>query len=440
MKKLDILKDPNPILREETLEVVSFDGQTQELIDNMIYTMRVSDGIGLAAPQVGERKKIIVAEYETPEKSEEDFKLSVIINPKVEYTSEEQVFTAEGCLSFPGKELYVKRPKGIRVRAVDRWGKEFVIEDEGLLARVLQHEIDHLNGVLMVDHIKTLSTVFIGNGSLGLPILERLTDDPQFNLSAVFTTIDRPAGRNGEYRSTEIAKLGQELGQKVVKTGDINSEQTIKEIKKLAPDLIVLADFNQIIKKDLINLPKYGVLNIHPSLLPKYRGPSPIVSAMLAGEKQTGVSIIKLNEKVDAGDVLSQIQLPVKAHDTATSLKIRLAEYGAALLAETVPYYIADEIRPLKQIEEQATYTKKFGKSDGKITTEKTDIEIDRMVRALNPWPGVYAEKKGKKIFITKSHLNKEKKLIIDAVKPEGKREMSYKEYLAGNDELTFGN
>ncbi len=440
MKKREILKDPNPILRAEAEEVAVFDGEIQELIDDMVYTMRNADGIGLAAPQVGVSKKIIVAEYETPEKSEEDFPLSVVINPKVELFSEDEEFMVEGCLSFPGKELYIKRPKKVKVTALDRWGKEYTLEDEKLLARVLQHEIDHLNGVLMIDHIKVVKTLFIGNGSLGLPALERMTTDPQFELIGVYTTEDRPAGRSGDLQPTLVAQLTAKLSQTIYKVADINSKDVIDQIKQLNPELIVLADFSQIISKELIDLPKYGILNIHPSLLPKYRGPSPVVSAVLNGDKKTGVSIIKLSDKIDAGDVLSQLEIKIRPRETAEQLKNRLAEFGADLLAETVPYYLADEIHPIKQIEEKASVTKKFSKLDGKITDNEAPEQIDRMVRALNPWPGVYTEINGKKVFITKAHINKEKKLVIDALKPEGKREMTYKDYLAGNISLTVGS
>lgn len=445
MKKLEILKDPNPRLRIEAADVSSFDGETQELIDDMIYTMRSADGIGLAAPQVGEGKKIIVAEYETPisdepsrEKPEDNFPLCVIVNPKVEDLSEDEEFMIEGCLSFPGKELYIKRPKKVKVSALDRWGKEYLIEDEKLLSRVLQHEIDHLNGVLMIDHIKTVKTLFVGNGSLGLPALEKIIDDPQFKLLAVFTSADQPAGRSGKLQPTQVAARVAKLNQKIFKVEDINSKESIEKIKLLDPELIILADFSQIISKELIDLPKHGILNIHPSLLPKYRGPSPVVSAILAGDKKTGVSIIKLSEKVDAGDILSQLEIKIRPRETAEQLKLRLSEYSADLLAETVPYYLAGEIHPIIQKAEKASNTKKFSKLDGKITGNESPEQIDRMIRALNPWPGAYIEISGKKIFITKAHLSKEKKLVIDAVKPEGKREMAYKEYMAGNQPLTL--
>jgi len=440
MKKLQIFTDPNPILREETEKVSTFDGEFQELVDDMIYTMRSADGIGLAAPQIGIRKKIIIVEYTTTEKNEDEFPLKVVVNPEIEISSDDQEFMVEGCLSFPGKELYVRRPKKVIIKALDRWGKEYTIEDEKLLARVLQHEIDHLNGVLMIDHIKTLKTIFIGNGSLGIPALEKMADDPQFKIISVYTSNDQPAGRKGELKVTEVAEAAKKLQIPTSKIYDINSNEAIDNIKKLKPEIIILSDFSQILSMKLIDLPKYGVLNIHPSLLPKYRGPSPIVSAILAGEKKTGVTIIKLNEKIDAGDILSQLEIKIHPREAAERLKSRLAEFGADLLAETVPYYIAGEIQPIVQKDEKSSITKKFIKSDGEILGDETPEQIDRMVRALNPWPGVYAIQNGKRIFLTRTHLDNDKKLVIEKLKPEGKKEMGYKDFLAGNAKLTIGS
>jgi len=436
MKKLDILTDPNPILREKAQPVNSFDGTTQELIDDMIYTMRLSDGVGLAAPQVGELKQIIVGEFESEEEKENTFPLTIVVNPKIKNFSEEQIFMLEGCLSFPGKELYIKRPKVIEIDAQDRWGKPINLKSDNLLSRVLQHEIDHLQGILMIDHIKMVRTVFIGNGTLGVPALERISNDPQFKLLAAVTSAPCPAGRKKELQQTAILTAANQLGIKTILVDTII--EGMGKIKALKPELIILADFAEKISKEIIELPKYGVLNIHPSLLPKYRGPSPIASAILAGEKKTGVSIIKINQKIDAGDILAQIEIKIKGRETAEGLKSRLAMLGAELLAEVVPYYLADEIVPIHQKEEKATITKIFRKSDGMLKGDESPEEVDRMVRVLSPWPGVYLEIGGKKIFITRVHLDKEKNLIIDRVKPESKREMAYKEFLAGNRPLTF--
>ncbi len=432
MKKLEILTDPNPILREVAKDVTSFDGEFQELIDNMIYTMRNSDGIGLAAPQVGELKNIIVAEFEVDDDSSDKFPLSVVVNPKIENISEEKLMMMEGCLSFPGKEMFIKRPKKIKIRGLDRWGKSLAFECDNLLSRVLQHENDHLNGVLMIDYIKPIKTIFVGNGSLGVPAIERMKFDPQFNLIAVVCSINKSKTSKGNFYQTEIEKISEKLKIPQIKVSDINNERSLSLIKKYQPELIIVADYNQILSEGLIKIPKFGILNIHPSLLPKYRGPSPIVSAVLAGEKKTGVSIIKINNKIDAGEILSQIEVRIKKNDTSKNLKKSLAIIGAALLTETVPYLIAGEIVPVVQNEKYATTTKRFQKSDGKISGKESKEMIDRMVRAFYPWPGVYQEIKGKKVFITKTHIDKSEELFIDMVKPEGKKEMSYKDFLNG--------
>ncbi|PIP50714.1 hypothetical protein CO019_00485 [Candidatus Berkelbacteria bacterium CG_4_9_14_0_2_um_filter_42_30] len=439
MKKLEILTDPNPILREKAQPVDFFDGTTQELIDDMIYTMRQADGVGLAAPQVGELKQIIVGEFESKDEPDNAFPLTVIVNPRIKDLSEDKIYMLEGCLSFLGKELYIKRPKKIEIEASDRWGKPINLKCNNLLSRVVQHETDHLNGVLMIDHIKTIKTLFVGNGTLGVPILQRLADDPQFKLFATITALDQPAGRGNESGETAIATQAKQLGVKTFKIHDINDKNTQQQIKNLGPEIIILADFSQIISKEIIEIPKYGVLNIHPSLLPKYRGPSPIVSAILAGEKKTGVSIIKLDQKIDAGSILAQVEVRIKNRETALQLKDRLAEIAADLLAETVPYYLARELSPVCQKEELASYTKLIKKEDGQLSGRESPEVVERMVRAFTPWPGAYQILDGRRIFIARAHLDKEKNLVIDRVKPAGKREMTYQEFMAGNKErLTF--
>lgn len=440
MKKRKILTDPNPILRQETQEVQIFDGELQELIDDMIFTMRDADGIGLAAPQIGELRKILVVEYENQNDKENSFPLSVLINPKIDEISKEEEFMAEGCLSFPGKELYIKRPSVVNITACDRWGNSISFKARGLFSRALQHEIDHINGVLMVDHVKELKTIFIGNGNLGLPTLDMLTSNPQYKLEAVFTSNDQLVGRKKIIAETEVAKKAKEIGAKIYKIETIKSPDVVKKIRNINPDIMILADYREIVPENIFEIPRLGVLNIHPSILPKYRGPSPVVSTILNGDKTTGVSIIKIDQGVDTGNVLAQIETKIRSRETAISLKKRLAEIGADLLAELIPYYIAGEISPIKQKDDFSSGTIKLSKDQGKLSGRESSIVIDRIVRALNPWPGVYLVKDNKRIYLTKSHLDKNRKLVIDKIKPEGKKEMNYQDYLRGNkEELTLG-
>lgn len=439
MKKRQILTDPNPVLREETQLVESFDGEFQELVDDLIFTMRDADGIGLAAPQIGELKKIIVVEYDNEDDKDNSFPLTVIINPKLESLSEDQEFMVEGCLSFPGKELYIKRPGQIAISGCDRWGKPIAIKADKLYSRALQHEVDHVDGILMVDHIKPVKTLFIGNGSLGVPTVSMMEQSPQFDLVAVITSIDQPKGRKKVMTETPIAEISNKMNLNTIKVDSIKDKKVIKDIADLHPDMIVLTDYGEIISKEIIDIPKHGILNIHPSLLPKYRGSSPVVSAILNGEKKTGVSVIRIDEKVDTGDVLAQIVTKIKSRETAPKLKKRLSEIGADLLAELTPYYLSGEISPIKQKQNDFPITKKLSKDQGRLSGSEDTITVDRMVRALNPWPGVYKIVNGKRIYITSAHIDKNKKIIIDKVKPEGRNEMKYNDYLCGyKEELTL--
>ena len=438
MRKREIFTDPNPILRKETLKVESFDGELQSLIDDMIFTMKDADGIGLAAPQIGESKKIIVVGYDN-KNDESSFPLTVLVNPEIISESKERQFMVEGCLSFPGKELYIKRPEKITVSAFDRWGKSVVIEADNLFSRALQHEIDHINGILMVDQIKSVKTIFIGNGSLGIPTLKMLTSNPQFELQAVYTSRDQISGRKKLLLETPIAEEAANLGLNVTKIDSVKNFKVKDAIEELCPDLIILADYREIIPESIFKIPKLGVLNIHPSVLPKYRGPSPVVSAILNGEKKTGVTIIKINDQIDSGDILAQIETKIKSREDANILKKRLSEIAADLLAELIPYYLAGEISPIKQNDNLASDTPRLTKDQGKLSGNEDSKTVDRMVRALNPWPGVYIIKNNKRINITKVHLTRDNKLIIDLVKPEGKNEMKYTDYLNGyHNELTF--
>ena len=178
--KLEIRKTDDPILRQPTEEVASFDIDLEKTIDDMIETMRIDNGIGLAAPQIGTSQKIIVCEFSGDEEAKVPaIPLTVICNPRITASSKENCRMVEGCLSFPGMEILVERPKTITIEGFDRYGKEIKISAEGLYARVLQHENDHLNSILLIDHIKELKTIFIGTGSLGVPALEALSVDPQ---------------------------------------------------------------------------------------------------------------------------------------------------------------------------------------------------------------------------------------------------------------------
>ncbi|MDO8435818.1 MAG: methionyl-tRNA formyltransferase, partial [bacterium] len=203
------------------------------------------------------------------------------------------------------------------------------------------------------------------------------------------------------------------------------------EILKFKPDLIILAAYGQILPKEILDIPKYGSINVHPSLLPRWRGPSPIQSAILANDQKTGVSIIKMTEKVDKGPILGQKEIGLTGKETYLDLHNRLGEMGSNLLIEIIQKWIKDEIKPEPQDDSKAVYSKIIKKEDGKIDWEKPAEEIERKIRALNPWPGTYTIQQGKILKILKVEISNGK-LIIKEIQPEGKKPMSFEDFLRG--------
>lgn len=436
--KREIKKTDDPILRQPTDEVTDFNLDLQKTIDDMIETMRSENGIGLAAPQIGVSQKILVCEYAGHEEAKlAGFPLTVICNPKIVKSSKEQCRMVEGCLSFPGLDIIVKRPKKVTVVGQDRYGKEIKIEADGLYGRVLQHENDHLNSTLLIDHIREIKTVFIGTGSLGVPTLETLAVDPQYKIELVITSDFEATSR--EIKENLIAKMAKKYSLPILKTKNINSPEVVERIKKLKPEVGIMADFGQIIKPAVLEIPKYGIVNIHPSLLPKHRGPSPIQQTILDGDKITGVSLILTGEKMDAGDLISQAKVKLTGTETSTILKNYLADLGASLVLNSLPYYLSEDLKPEPQKENKATYNRLFTKEDGLVDEKTPAIEVERKIRAFDAWPKVYTIKNNKRIQITAAHFDPEGTLIIDRVKPESKSEMTYDDYLRGHhSELTF--
>jgi len=201
-------------------------------------------------------------------------------------------------------------------------------------------------------------------------------------------------------------------------------------------DLGIIAYYGKIIPKAVLELPKYGFLNAHPSLLPRWRGPSPIQAAILAGDKTTGVTIHMATEEPDAGPILAQKEIPIEPEDTCFSLTGKLANEGAALLIPTIEKWLLGKIAPKEQDHSKATFTRLIKKEDGLIDWTKGAEYIERMVRAYNQWPGTFIKMKNGKILKIKKAavINGALKLLI--VQPEGKKEMAYDAFVRGHREI----
>lgn len=406
--------------------------------------MRSSNGIGLAAPQIGLNKQIVVLELEAEPSEEnevvyEPFPLTVLCNPEIVHFTREKCKMVEGCLSFPGMELVVERPKGVTVKAQDRYGQPIEIKAGKLFGRVTQHEIDHLNSTLLIDHLKEIKVVFFAGGDFSLKALEYLHKDRQYDIVGVVTTPQVSKVRGKSVDRNQVKKLARALKLKTIEVDNLKEESIVDEIKKLKADIGVVVDFGLIIPEKVIDIFKYKIVNIHPSLLPRYRGPAPIQNTILNGDRYAGMTLMQINTKMDAGPIISQYKVKLRGKETMTILKDYLADLGATILLDTLPYYISGEMLPKEQKESRVSYTKMITKADGEVKPGDNPIEIERKVRALNPWPGVYTHLGDLRVAILAAHLDKEKQLVIDRVKPAGKNEMSYQDFKNGyGKELTF--
>jgi len=276
---------------------------------------------------------------------------------------------------------------------------------------------------------KEIKIIFLGTPKFGAIILEGLIKSGHKPF-LVITEPDKPVGRKQVVTPPSVKVLAEKYNIPVVQPAKI-SEYAL-EIERLNPSLIIIASFGQIIPKKILEIPKYGCLNVHPSLLPKYRGPSPIQFAILEGEEKTGVTIMRISEKLDTGPILSQQEIELDQKETFESLHDKLAEAGTRLLIETLPRLFAGKLPPLLQDETKATYTKILKKEDGKIDWKKPTREIERQVRALNPWPGTYTLYKGKRLKILKAEAPGSK-LLIKEVQLEGKKPTTFEDFLKGH-------
>lgn len=208
------------------------------------------------------------------------------------------------------------------------------------------------------------------------------------------------------------------------------------ELKNIGADVFIVAAYNKIISEDVINIPKFKTIGVHPSLLPKYRGPSPIQTAILNGDKETGVGLFLIDKEIDHGSILASAKCKISEKDNYETLEKKLAELGTKLLTENLPEYLSGKIKPVEQKHEKASFTKKFSTEDGKVDLEKDPPElIFNKTRALNPDPGVFTIIKTrsgeKRVKLLEAEL-KDGKLELFRVQPEGKKPMSYKDFQNG--------
>ena len=247
-------------------------------------------------------------------------------------------------------------------------------------------------------------TVFMGSPEFALPALRALAG-AGYDLRLVVTQPDRRAGRGGRVRAPAAKVEAERLGIPVFQPRSLRDPEAVAEIAAVEPDLIVVAAYGRILPPDLLDLPRHPVVNVHPSLLPRWRGPSPVAAAILTGDRETGVSIMQLVPEMDAGPVLAARSFPIAPTDTTASLEARLAEEGAELLVEALPAWLDGELQAVPQDESLVTVCPLLEKDDGHLGAGMTAREAERAVRAYDPWPGAFVTWNGDRLGIWRAHV-----------------------------------
>jgi methionyl-tRNA formyltransferase len=244
-----------------------------------------------------------------------------------------------------------------------------------------------------------MSIVFVGTPAFAVPALRRLHADGH-EISAVVTQPDRPAGRGRRTTPPPVKLAAAELGLPVWQPATLRDADVLGQVAALKPEVIVAVAYGQILRREVLDLPPRGVVNVHPSLLPRWRGASPIAAAIIAGDEETGVTIMLMDPGMDTGPILAQEAAPVSPADTTGSLTERLSHLGADLLSRTLRRWLAGEIEPQPQDDSSATVTRLIRKEDGAIDWTLPAADIWRRVRAYNPWPGAYTALDGESLHI----------------------------------------
>jgi methionyl-tRNA formyltransferase len=241
--------------------------------------------------------------------------------------------------------------------------------------------------------------VFMGVPEFAVPVLVRLVHS-EHQVIAVYTRLDKPSGRGRGISESPVKHIAEEMGLEVRQVESFKKADDVVDLAGLKPDIIVVASFGIILPQSVLDISPCSCLNLHPSLLPLYRGPTPIPAAILAGDDVTGTSIMLIDKNIDSGPILAQRKVPIEPSDTTQSLTEKLAHSSADLLMETLPGWLSCSIKPRTQRHEDATYTKMINKNDGALDWQLPAIELWRRVRAYYPWPVAFTSWNDKGIRI----------------------------------------
>jgi methionyl-tRNA formyltransferase len=248
------------------------------------------------------------------------------------------------------------------------------------------------------------SVIFMGTPAFAVPTLAALVDGG-YDVVAVVTQPDAPAGRGKALRPPPVKKYAQSRGLTLLQPESLRSPHIVDQLRSLAPDVIVVAAYGQILRQSVLDLPRHGCINVHASLLPRWRGASPVSAAIAAGDAVTGVTIMIMEAGLDSGPMLTQREEFVRPDDTTGSLSERLARIGADLLVETLPSWIKNELAPVRQDESRVTFAGRLQKDQGQIDWSHSAASIERHVRAMTPWPSAFTTWQGKQLKILRAEV-----------------------------------
>lgn len=515
MPVVDIQCFDSPVLRKKAKKVTRVNKAIKKTLQDMLDTMREANGVGLAAPQIGISKRLVVLDVGDGPR--------FLVNPEITARSAETEVQWEGCLSWPGYIGEVERSASVTVKALDEAGREVWIEGEGLLARCLQHEIDHLDGILFIDRATTISevpketpeedefeaegaegesgqkpgeasgqgagdevsaetpekaedphgaqgpeasesqrdregrpltAVFMGSPEFAVPSLEALVK-AGVKVRLVVTQPDRPYGRKRIPKPTPVKSAAEKLGIPVLCCENLKDENVQDQIAAIAPDFITVVAFGQKVPQAVIDIPRYACLNVHPSLLPKYRGGNPVSRAILNGERITGVSVIYLSEKLDAGDICLQRETEIGPDETYGELEMRLAYMGAGMLLEAMAAVYGGSAQRIPQNDSVASRARHLRPGEDQIEWGKPAQAVHNLVRGLAPEPGAVTEFGGQRIKVLSTRLTgkpaagtpgtiagtqgeallvncADQMIAVLKVHPEGKKQMTGKAFMIG--------
>jgi methionyl-tRNA formyltransferase len=244
--------------------------------------------------------------------------------------------------------------------------------------------------------------VFMGTPEFAVPTLLAL--DEHYQVVGVVTQPDRPAGRGRKLMPSPVKEASLDRGLDILQPYSLRSPEAMQRLVDWQPHLIIVAAFGQILRPEVLELPPHGCLNVHASLLPRYRGAAPIPAALLAGDDRTGVTVMLMDPGMDTGPILAQAEVPIGPQDTTANLTEKLAGAGAALLIETLPGWLQGHITPQPQDDALATYCHPLQKADGLLDWTRSANYLDRQVRACHPWPGAFTTWQGQRLKVLRAY------------------------------------